>query len=569
VRRKVVTILFCDVTGSTAFGETVDPEALQSVLARYFARMKAIVESHGGSVEKFIGDAVIAVFGIPFVHEDDALRALRAAAEMRDAVPSLGVEARIGVNTGEVVTGTAERLVTGDAVNVAARLEEAAAPGEVLLGDPTLVLAREAVDVEALEPLVAKGKAEPVPVYRLVRVREPHERRHETPFVGRARELAILGEAWERARSERHCELTTMVGEAGVGKSRLASEFLATLDAEVVHGRCLPYGAGITYWPVVEVVKQLGARPSDDAAARAIRSLLRETDVSASAEEIAWAFRRLLEQQAQARALVVVFDDIQWGEETFFDLIEHVALLSSRAPILLLCLARPDLLDRRPAWPVALRLDPLPEGEVDALIPATIPARLRERIAGHAGGNPLFIGEMLAMTGEQGGAFAVPPTLRALLAARIDQLDPSERQVLERAAVEGEIFHRGAVQALTPEQRQVTARLVALVRKQLIRPERPQLPDEDAFRFHHLLIRDAAYDGLSKATRADLHERLVLWLEQRAPDAVELDESLGHHLEQAAIYKQELGRPDAALAGRASERLAAAPPLPSCDARSS
>ncbi len=358
-QRKTVTVLFCDLTGSTALGETLDPERLRALLARYFERMKAIVERHGGSVEKFIGDAVMAVFGVPVLHEDDALRAVRAAVEMRDALPELGLQGRIGVMTGEVVTGTEERLATGDAVNVAARLEQAAQPGEVLIGEPTLALVRDAAEVEPIEPLELKGKAEPVPAYRLLRVRDAPERRHGELFVGRERELAILREAWERVRAEQRCELVTVVGDAGVGKSRLAAEALASIEATVVRGRCLPYGEGITYWPVVEVLKQLDLLPADEAAAVAIRSLLGETEAATSAEEIAWAFRKTLEQAAAERPLVVVFDDIQWGEETFLDLIEHVALLSSGASILLFCMARPELAERRPAWPVTLRLEPL------------------------------------------------------------------------------------------------------------------------------------------------------------------------------------------------------------------
>ena len=230
-QRKTVTVLFCDVTGSTALGETLDPERLRALLARYFERMKAIVERHGGSVEKFIGDAVMAVFGVPVLHEDDALRAVRAAVEMRDALPELGLQGRIGVMTGEVVTGTEERLATGDAVNVAARLEQAAQPGEVLIGQPTLALVRDAVEVEPVEPLELKGKAEPVPAYRLLRVRDAPERRHGALFVGRERELALLREAWERVRAEQRCELVTVVGDAGVGKSRLAAEVLASIEA--------------------------------------------------------------------------------------------------------------------------------------------------------------------------------------------------------------------------------------------------------------------------------------------------------------------------------------------------
>ena len=276
--RKTVSVVFCDVTGSTALGESTDPEVLRAVLARYFERMKAIVESHGGTVEKFIGDAVMAVFGMPAAHEDDALRACRAAVEMRDALPELGIRGRIGVNTGEVVTGTEERLATGDAVNLAARFEQAAAPGEVLIGEATHALVHEAVVAEPVEPLTLKGKAEPVPAYRLVSVLATPERSHGLRFVGREPELAQIAEAWERAQAEARCELLTVVGEAGVGKSRLVAEALGSVEARVVRGRCLPYGEGITYWPVVEVVKQLAVLPSDPIAAAAMRSLLGETD---------------------------------------------------------------------------------------------------------------------------------------------------------------------------------------------------------------------------------------------------------------------------------------------------
>ena len=253
-QRKVVTVLFCDVTGSTELGETLDPEALRSLLAGYFERMRAIVERHGGTVEKFIGDAVMAVFGVPIVHEDDALRAVRAAAEMREAFPELGIQGRIGVTTGEVVTGTEERLATGDAVNVAARLQQVAQTGEILIGEETLQLVRDAVEVEALEPLRLKGKAEAVPAFRLRSVHGEvgFSRRQDAPMVGRGREERLLGDAWERVVSERSCHLFTVLGPAGVGKSRLAAEFLASLgEALVVRGRCLPYGEGITYWPVV------------------------------------------------------------------------------------------------------------------------------------------------------------------------------------------------------------------------------------------------------------------------------------------------------------------------------
>ena len=552
--RKTVTAIFCDVVGSTALGESVDPEALGALLARYFNRMREIVERHGGTVEKFIGDAVMAVFGVPIAHEDDALRACRAAIEMRTALPELAVQGRIGVNTGEVVTGTGERLVTGDAVNVAARLQQAAAPDEVLIGAATLALVRGAVEVQPVEPLALKGKAEPVPAFRLLAMHEM-ECRAAPPFVGRDHELALIREAWMRASTERRCELVTIVGEAGVGKSRLVAEALAALGARAVQGRCLPYGDGVTYWPVVEVLKQLKARPSAPAAAAAIRSLLGESDQVTSAEETSWAFRKLLEEQAP---LVVIFDDIHSGAETFLDLVESVALLSAEAPILLVCIARSELLERRHEWPIAIRLEPLRDEDVSELIGDRVPESVRERITHAAGGNPLFVTEMLAMTSGS-AEVEVPPTLRALLAARLDQLDSPERRVLECAAVEGEVFHRGAIGALAPDEPQVTRQLVALTRRELIRPDTAHLPGEDGFRFRHLLIRDAAYGGIPKSTRAALHVRFADWLERRGAGMVELDELLGYHLDQACRCRAELGRVvDPMLAARARAHLTAA-----------
>ena len=553
-QRRTVTVLFCDVTGSTALGEAHDPEAFRSLLARYFERMSGIVEAHGGTVGQFVGDAVMGVFGMPLAHEDDALRACRAALDMRDALPNLGVQARIGINTGEAVSGIRGTLATGDAVNVAARLQQAAQPGEILIGAETLALVGEAAAVEALEPLDLKGKSRPVPAYRLGAIAWAPQRRHEGRFVGRRGELEALQQAWQRVLEESRCEVVTVLGDAGVGKSRLTMEFLSSVDAPVVRGRCVPYGEGITYWPVVNVLKQLDALPSDPAAAGSLRSLLRETEHGTSAEEIAWGFSRALVEQAP---LVVVFDDIHWGEETFLDLLDGVAVLASGAPLLLLCLARPELAERRPEWPVAFRLKPLPDEEVAELLPATLPPDLRQKITRAAGGNPLYVTEMVAMANEGDHDIVVPPTLQALLTARLDQLPAAERTVLELAAVEGEIFHRGTIQALSEETR-ITPHLASLVRKELIRPERSLDPDDDAFRFRHLLIRDATYESLPKAVRARLHERYADWLQERGQQLLEQDESVGYHLERAARCKRELGEADAELERRASGRLAAA-----------
>jgi class 3 adenylate cyclase/tetratricopeptide (TPR) repeat protein len=578
--RKTVTVFFCDVSGSTALGERIDPESLRRVMARYFETAKTIVERHGGTVEKFIGDAVMAVFGVPAVHEDDALRAVRAASELRDGLAPLNVELeeaygtrlelRMGVNTGEVVTGTEERLATGDAVNVAARLEQAAQPGEVLLGEETYGLVRNAVEVEPAPPVEAKGKAEPVPAFRLLAVRDEASavaRRHGAPMVGRVRQRKLLEDAFASVAGERACHLFTVLGTAGVGKSRLVEEFLASLEGEtVVRGRCLSYGEGISYWPVTEVVKQL-LTDSDDGAAAALASILGDEAAASSPEEIAWAFRKLLEAHAAERPVVVVFEDIHWGEPTFLDLVEHVADLSRDAPILLLCMARPELLDGRPAWgggmlnATNVLLEPLAPEESGELIEAltdAIPDELRDRILEAAGGNPLFVEEMVAMVAEDGGDVSVPPTIQALLAARLDQLDPAERGVLERGSVEGQVFHRGAVAALAPEEPRPDGRLMTLVRKDLVRPEVAVVVDEEAYRFRHLLIRDTAYEALPKATRAELHERFAVWLEEHGADLVELDEIVGYHLEQAYRYRAELGPLDDAAAGiaaRAGGRL--------------
>jgi class 3 adenylate cyclase/tetratricopeptide (TPR) repeat protein len=575
--RKVVTVLFCDVTGSTALGERIDPESLRRVMSRYFETAKAVVERHGGTVEKFIGDAVMAVFGVPTVHEDDALRAVRAADELRGELDGLNeelergygtrLELRMGVNTGEVVTGTEERLATGDAVNVAARLEQAAQPGEVLLGDETYTLVREAVDAEPVPPLEAKGKAEPLVAHRMLSVQDDAPaRRHDAPMIGRERQRALLDNAFANVVSERACHLFTILGVAGVGKSRLAAEFLAGLeDATVVRGRCLSYGEGISYWPVTQVVKQL----VPDGTTGPLASILGDESTPSSPEEIAWAFRKLLESQAAERPMIVVFDDVHWGEPTFLDLVEHVADLSRDAPILLLCMTRPELLDARPAWgggklnTTNVLLGPLAPEDTERLIEALgdgVEDGLRKRILEAAGGNPLFVEEMLAMAGEGEGDVTVPPTIQALLAARLDQLDPAERGVLERGAVEGQVFHRGAVVALAPSGTRVDGHLVALVRKDLVRPEPPLLPDDDAYRFRHLLIRDTAYEALPKATRAELHERFATWLEEHGADLVELDEILGYHLEQSYRYRAELGPLDdsaAEIADRAATRLLA------------
>jgi class 3 adenylate cyclase/tetratricopeptide (TPR) repeat protein len=561
--RKVVTVLFCDIAGSTALGERLDPEALRAVMARYFDVAKVAIERHGGTLEKFIGDAVMAVFGVPTIREDDALRAVRAAQEIRDGVD---IDVRIGVNTGEVVTSIEDSLVTGDAVNVAARLEQAAGVGEVLLGDETYRLVRDAVRVDELPPLDVKGKSEPLRVYRLDSVTgdTPYARRLDAPLIGRDVERGLLAGAWQRSCDERSCSLFTILGAAGVGKSRLAAEFLDGLDATIVSGRCLSYGDGITYWPVVEIVMRLlgGADPPNAALAALLG------DGEAAAPDISLAVRKLFEAKAAERPLVVAFDDLQWAEPTLLDLVEEAADWIRGAPILILCLARPELLDSRPTWgggklnATTVLLEPLTVGEtgqlIDALMAgASLDGTVRTRIRDAADGNPLFVEQMLAMAADGvDGELAIPSTIQALLAARIDQLPPAERAALERGAIEGQVFHRGSVVALAPDDPEIPARLLRLVRKELVRPSESALPGDDAFRFRHLLIRDAAYDALPKSVRADLHQRFAAWLSEHGTAVIELDEILGFHLEQSARYLDELGTPDPAVARAAAELLA-------------
>jgi class 3 adenylate cyclase/tetratricopeptide (TPR) repeat protein len=626
--RKLVTLLFADVTGSTALGERLDPETVRTLMGRYFAVMKRVIESHGGTVEKFAGDAVMAVFGIPILHEDDAIRAVRAADEVARELANLTAETaadrgvsiqfRTGINTGEVVAGddaVGQTLVTGDAVNTAARLEQAAAPGEVLLGRLTWQLVRDAVDAERIEPVALKGKAQPVEAYRLRSVRPGvagHVRRLDTPLVGRERELTRLLQAYGGAVEDRACHLFTLLGSAGVGKSRLSAEFTAAVagDARILRGRCLPYGDGTTYWPIGEIVRAASGITDDDAAegarAKVAAQLTGEADgdriamavdaaiglstEAAQQEDLFWAIRRFLERVAAERPLVVVIEDIHWAEPTLLDLIEHIADWSRDAPILLLCPARPELLDSRTGWgggklnATTLLLEPLAAEATARLIDelpggGALPQAVEDRIAAAAEGNPLYVEEMLAVLRDEGllvkagdGTWQataglpdvrVPPSIAVLLAARLERLVANERTVAELASVVGRVFEAGAVSALAPEELrpEVSSSLRGLVRKDLVRPERSDRSPGDAYKFRHILIRDAAYERLPKAQRASLHERFADWLERTLGERVsEYEEILGYHLGSAHGYLTELGErgsPVERLAARARERFAA------------
>ncbi|MBA2725971.1 MAG: AAA family ATPase, partial [Actinobacteria bacterium] len=585
--------------------------------------MKAVIAHHGGTVEKFVGDAVLAVFGIPLVHEDDALRAVRAAVEMRAALEDLNKEferdkgvtldVRTGINTGEVVAGDlslGQEFVIGDAVNVAARLEQSAPPGEILLGPQTYRLVKNAVEVETLKPLELKGKSEPFPAFRLISLAEKaagYSRRLDSPLVGRGYELEILRGAFDRSVRERSCHLFTILGSAGVGKSRLVAEFLGEKEdpARVIQGRCLPYGEGITYWPLAEIIKDAARVSETDSATDAKRRLMdllsnaRDAEritgpllqllgleqSAATTEEFGWASRRMLETMAQGSPLVVVFEDIHWAEPALLDTIEYLADWSRDSSILLLCVARPELLDERSSWgggkmnATSILLEPLTAAESDQLVHALLgSARLGAEVTGAvstaAEGNPLFVEQMLDMLVDEGlltqetdgwmlsgtmEDIEVPPTIHALISARLDKLKDQERQVIERASVIGSTFSVNAVRHLSPgsEKDDVSKHLMALVRKELIRQSEDGLDDEESFRFRHILIRDATYDSISKETRADMHLRFASWLEElKTSETIGFEEILAHHLSEAHRYRGELGSPADELRSLALEAAA-------------
>jgi DNA-binding SARP family transcriptional activator len=587
-RRKTVTVLFADVVSSTALGESLDPEATRDVMSRYFAAMRAAIEYHGGTVEKFAGDEVMAVFGVPVAREDDALRAVRAAALMREGLTALNevldrergvrIAMRTGVNTGEVMTGDVAAgytFVTGDPVNVGKRLEQAAAAGEVLIGESTYRLVRHAVVAESAGDLAA---------FRLLALVEGAPalaRRLETPLVDREEELAELRAAFARARDGRRCVVATAFGDPGIGKTRLVGELLAGLreQATVLLGHCVAYGDGATFMPLAEMVAGIGTDPATvlageddrDLVAGRIAELLGRAEGSAGSGEGFWAVRRLFEGLARQRPLVALFEDVHWAEPTLLDLIEYLGGFATGEPILLLCLARPEFLEARPQWllaapdAVSLRLEPLEDEQAQVLLESLngdVSHEVHERIAGIAEGNPLFVEQLLAYTREAGADAldAVPPSLEALLASRLDLLAQEERTILQCAAVVGREFWRGAVVDLAPAELvpRISSQLLALVRRGFVRPARSAFALDDAFRFDHPLIRLVAYTGIPKAQRAELHERHADWL---AAQPVGTDELIGYHLEQAYRYGSELGpigRRLQRLAADAGERLGAA-----------
>ncbi len=607
--RRTVTIVFCDLVGSTDLGEALDSEALRGVLHAYFSEMTTLLERHGGLVEKYIGDAIMAVFGMPHVHDDDALRAVRAAHEMQAAMVDLNrrlestwgitLEHRSGVSTGEVVAGdpnARQRLVTGDAVNLAARLEQAAPSGHVLIGPATYRLVRDAVEVEPVEPLRLKGKAELIQAYRVLEVTPADGvgRRTDTPMVGRSGELSTLLQAFSRVAQTGAPELVTVMAPAGMGKSRLLYEFARKVETEgrLLRGRCLSYGEGITFWPLIQVAREAAGIAEDDPvttargklgellgpeaadAAERVASVIGLSEESFPVQETFWAARRLLEVVAARGPVVAMIDDIHWAEPTFLDLISYLADTAGSAPFLVVCSARPELLERRPAWgedranSEVLTLSALTETEsvevVSNLLGAgALDADTRRRIIEAAQGNPLFVEQMLSMLIDDGlvardelgnwaatsslAGIAIPPTISALLAARLDRLSNPERTSLERASVIGQTFEVDALENLSPDpvRPEVRGLLGTLTSKELIGAGVSTFGDLEAFQFLHVLIRDAAYSGLLKRTRAELHEKFVDWMEGLSNHpGIEYEEIRGYHLEQAFVIRAQLGPVD-------------------------
>ncbi len=589
MERKLATVLFVDLVDSTGLVAGADPEVVRRRVSEYFARASRCIEQHGGTVEKFAGDAVMAAFGVPRAHEDDAERALRAAFAVMDAVHELGLEAHCGVEAGEVVVDDADStFATGEAVTVAARLQQAARPGEILLGPGARRLAAGGVEVEDAGPLELKGREAALWTWRALAVVDGRPRMQTAPFVGRRSELELLENTLARAVRDRRAQLLTVYGEPGLGKSRLVEEFTAGAErVTVLHGRALPYGEGITYWPLASMIKASVGIRDDDPAADAFDKLrlccesdavadllaaalgvLGAADDSHSGRELQWAALRWAEQLAEAAPLVLVFEDVHWAEEPMLDVIERLARGVEDAPVLIVCVARPELLELRPSWSggnpratsVELRALPPEESEelADALLARSpVPPAQRALLLDRAEGNPLFLEEiartLMDVDGGDSARERIPDSLQALIAARIDRLDTDAKRLLQHAALVGRVFWRGALDRLAGAD--AGTLLDALLEADFVVPEeRSTISGDRAFSFKHGLIRDVAYTGMTKADRAVAHRDFAEWVAERAPD--ELAEIRAYHLERAARLLEELeGAPPPELAQEAAAAL--------------
>src|SRR4051812_40213617 len=591
MERKLATVLFVDLVDSTALVAGADPEVVRRRVQTYFERVSKCVTTHGGIVEKFAGDAVMAAFGIPQAHEDDAERAVRAGLAILDGVHELELEARVGIESGEVVADDSDStFATGEAVNVAARLQQAAEPGQLVLGPGTHRLTLGRFEVEDLGPVELKGLEREIWAWRALSGKPDEVRELQAaPVVGRDSELELLTNTYERALRDKRAHVFTIYGEPGVGKSRLAHEFSQALEgATVLSGRSLPYGEGVTYWPLAEMVKCAAGIVDDDPLDVAIEKLrsfcedevvadllglasgvLEAVQAERSQQEIAWAAREWAQGLAQEQPLVLIFEDIHWAEEPLLELIEHLATWVREAPLLLVSLARPELLDIRPGWgggrvrATAIELEPLGPEESEELIDAldgSLGLAERQEVLAKTEGNPLFLEETMRMLEEEGTERIgrIPDTLQALIAARIDRLAPEAKALLQRAAVIGRTFWEGALQRLSPELESLDEPLDDLrLREFVLDEERSSIRGEKAYKFKHVLIREVAYSGLSKSARAEHHARFAEWLKERAGE--ELLEIRAFHLDRATSLLAELdGAAPVELQREAAEALAEA-----------
>ncbi len=611
--RKVVTVLFCDLVGFTARSDKADPEDVKAALRPFHSRIKREIEAFGGTLDKFIGDAALGVFGSPVAHEDDPERAVRAALAIADAIEelnqadrSLDLAVRMGVNTGEAVVayGTGPQIgeaVTGDVVNTASRLQAVAPVGGIVVGEPTYRATRDVLVYEPRPQVTVKGKADPLRLWRAVaargRVGADAARIHGTPFVGRERERRRLLGAYRRAVRDATVQLVVMAGEPGVGKSRLVSELGRHLDAspELVTwrlGRCLPYGEGVTFWALGEIVKAhagiLDSDTSQDAAAKLdavvpagepdgqwLRQRLAPlvgagAATAADREELFAAWRRFLESVAARGPAVLVFEDLHWADPAMLAFLEHLAHSSEGVPMLLLCTTRPELYDRHRTWAAAVRgvtridLDPLSTDETADLVSsmfgeAVLGAEVQRLILERAGGNPLFAEEFVRMLKDrallvtrdravalaEGAEVASPESTQALIAARLDTVTPERKGMLQDGAVIGRVFWSSAVAAMgNRDERQVTEALHELARTQLVRPVPVSSMEGQAeYDFWHALVRDVAYAQIPRASRAARHQAAAAWIELVAADRVEDQaEVLAHHYTQAMELAAAAGR---------------------------
>jgi class 3 adenylate cyclase len=579
--RRIVSVVFVDLVGFTSRSEQLDPEDVRAILTPYHGTVRDELESFGGIVEKFVGDAVMAVFGAPTAHGDDPERAVRAALAVRDAVaalnteqPGLELQIRGAVNTGEaVVTLSArpalgEAMVAGDVVNTASRLQQHAPVGEIVVGEETYRATRAAIEYAPLEPVTAKGKTEPLQTWRAVAAASAAGERDlsSTPFVGRSREIDLLDATWERVEREHRPHLITVLGAPGVGKSRLTAEFtqrIASRGGRVVRGRCLPYRERSPYGAFAMQVKELaGIFDSDDVAVATgkLRTLVERLVGTEEAEAVAGhiaimlgfetkatapdrdslfrSVRLFIEAGARDEATAFVFEDIHWADPVLLDLIELLAARLHDLPVLLLTLSRPELLDTRPMWGGgllaynALPLEPLGGKDASELALHLLGADTKAaRVAEAAEGNPLFIEQLAAVLTERGEeADGLPTTIRGLVAARLDALPAEEREVILDASIAGRLFWRGALERLARDPDGLGSALAALERRDLIRREVTSLIEGDEqWSFKHVLIRDVAYDLQPRARRREGHRHIAEFIEESTPEVGEAGAALARH----------------------------------------